>query len=439
MISILARAEGLDLQGRLARVLGGGGTDTILLVLGIGALALFIGMQVRRSSIIIAYIVCLMFSGHQIALLDTSSTLLRWLLIGCLVLSVEKGASATGPICTMLGVHWAYSIFSVLWSPTPEFGIQLSVLSFLLTVPAAMSISNEVKLTGDLGKLPRVLNACALIYIVNAIVGFSGFSGARYSGGTTSAPLFVITGGLLLPSLLWGYLTTTKLPIRRRNAVSFALIFTLCFLSGQRTGLFAGMLGCLPLLLAQRGKKSNLVIVAVILAVGITYGAMVAFPEQTDFLHRRYATTSVTGREHAWRWGFNLISQNPILGYGAGSHTIRWFGFHNAFLQEWHNAGLSGLFLYAGALLLALTKTFRISLDSKRSLADQELARLLLGWTIALVSGAFFESKLASPSNILAFITVNVGILVYHLELAGRKRPLGTRKPRAKQVPMNAS
>ena len=58
-----------------------------------------------------------------------------------------------------------------------------------------------------------------------------------------------------------------------------------------------------------------------------------------------------------------------------------------------------------------------MSLDESLPPEALNLARLCLGWVVTLSATAFFESKLTSPSNVLAFCTVNVGLMIHHLNL----------------------
>ena len=415
-------ASSTDLAGRMARLTSEAGPVAIILLLtvAVGCVAL---LTFKKTNWMIAgYCVALMFSGHFIDAVDTATTLLRWGIIGLLLLSSVNGTYRLGTICTMLSLHWGFSIYSVVWTPTKTFGLQLSVLSLAMTAPAALAMSYCYRKNTNLDFVPRCLCLAAALFVANGVVGFSSLTGGRFSGATTSAPLFVITGGILMPTLLWGYFNLDKVKLRNACAVGCLCVFGLCLLSGQRTGFFAGVIGCIPVLARFGAKRLAQGIFVLVASVVIGLLAIRLFPEQADFLERRYNVTNFTGREYAWKWSLIKIQANPLVGYGAGSHSIRAWGFHNAFLQEWHNAGILGLILFSGAFLVALVKSTQLSFFSALKGHDRELARLMLGWSVTLIMGGFFESKLTSPSNILAFCIVQIGIILTHLEQRQRAR-----------------
>lgn len=411
-----------DLAGRLTRLATEGGPAVIIACLFVVLGGFLLVGQRKTEWLIAGYSICLMFSGHFVDAVDTGTTVVRWGVIGLIAIASLNGVHRSGTVCSMLAAYWAFSIFTVLWSPAKSFGLQVSVLSLAMTGPAALAMSHCYKHKISLSFVPKSLCFVSVLFVANGLVGFSALSGGRYSGATTSAPLFVITGGLLMPALIWGYFNL-KGKQQTYCALACLCVFGLCLLSGQRTGFFAGVLGSVPLLARFGVKRIAQGIAVIALAIGLGFVAIAFFPEQAEFMERRYNVTNFTGREYAWTWSLRKIEENPILGYGAASHVIRGWGFHNAFLQEWHNGGILGLLLFFGAFVVAFFKSVQLSFFSAINSKDRELARLMLGWTIAMILGGFFESKLSSPSNILTFCIVQVGLILMHIEQsAGMRR-----------------
>ena len=413
---ILIAQRRVDLFTRLDEFGASGGIGLLLLVI-IGLLALFWALNASRKKLLFLYCVCLMFSGHLVGLIDSGSTLLRWLLILCLAISVNRGYRDPGVVCKMLGAYWIFCLFTILWSLNPLQGVQLSVLSILVTVPMAMTISDELTLSSELEIFPKYLNLCSAIYILNALWLISDIRGQRYSGVISSAGLFVITGGILMPSLLWGILSARNYLSRNLHLLAFTLVFGLGLLSGQRTGFFAGLIGCLPLLLRFVSQKFLYLVLAIFATAAIGLVVLQYFPEQAEFIEMRYFEKGFTSREDSWNKSLELILQDPFLGFGAGSHSRTGFGMHNAFLQEWYNGGLMALFLFAGAFVYGLVRASKMSFDPMLPPQELDLVRLCLGLMLTLSATAFFESKLASPSNILAFTTINVGLILHQIEI----------------------
>ena len=125
-----------------------------------------------------------------------------------------------------------------------------------------------------------------------------------------------------------------------------------------------------------------------------------------------------TGRNELWNRALKRTMEKPIVGFGAAADKRSNIGgFHNAYLQEWYNGGVIGLFLFLGASLVALYKTFRLTQLKHLDDEIRQYSRLLFSWMIVLFLTSFFESKLASPSNIMAFTMVLIGVMTHRLEL----------------------
>ncbi len=372
----------------------------------------FVSLRLKRQTLVLAYLVMLMFSGASISLLDHGSTLCRWFLIFCLALSACKGWRFPGWPCTMIGAYSLFLIVSVLWSPFPLHGLQFAVLLFLITLPAGGAIRDELHSKEDLVRVIKYYGWVAAIFVVTALAGKAPMEGNRFSGGIESAPLFVITGGILLIPLVAMFFVETQ---RRNRNILLCLsvaVFTASFLSGQRSGFFAGILGLLPMF--YRFAKNQFTSVALITLITCTISvvALETAPDQRDFLERRYLTLDVNGRASRWEAAFRYCMDAPFTGHGVESDRKRRVGFHNAFLKEWHNGGIVGLVLFFGAFLVMGLQSLDICFRRNVPQGYNDIGYVLLGWSIALGASAMFESKLSSPSNIQMFTTVICSVII---------------------------
>ena len=229
-----------------------------------------------------------------------------------------------------------------------------------------------------------------------------------------------------MPCLLWGVLSAKDKLARNLHFLAFAVVFFLGLLSAQRTGFFAGIMGCIPLLLRFVSQRAGYLILAIIAVMLSGIVVLQIFPEQAEFIQDRYFEKGLNERDELWAKAWEEIMKNPILGNGAGSHSKLGFGMHNAFMQEWYPGGLLGLILYFGAFVYAAYKSTELTLDRSLPAEPVNLARLCLGLVVVLTSTAFFESKLSSPSKILSFTAINVGIILHHLQLRREMVKSGT-------------
>ena len=377
------------------------------------------------------YLMMCMFSGHTIRQLDTGTTLFRWWLIFCFCVAALKIGKYPGPICIMLGCYWLFSLFSVLWSPNFSGGIQLSGLNLLMNFGASYAISGLISSPSKIKKTITLYCLMSVFFIANGFVSIGNISGARFAGAMGEAVgLFVITGGLLMPALLWAFLSHPNYN-RYAAAIAFTLTTTLCVLSGQRAGFFAGVIGCFPLLFQLNAKFFSRALIISIAVVAAFIFTLQLFPIQTKFIAERYFeidrngnmsfSTNTTGREALWKQALDRTIERPILGHGASAHQKSEVeGFHNAYLQEWYNGGIIGLFLFFGASVLALIKTFRLTQSIFFDEETRQMSRLLFSWMIVLFLVSFFESKLSSPSNIMTFTMVLVGVMTHRLEACAK-------------------
>ena len=411
----------MDLLGRIEdfiRLAGPVG----LIVVGVFILALIlITAMGKRTMLVATYLFLLMFSGFVIESVSAGTTLLRWLVMFLIAATGLTGMRSPGAPCLLLGIYGLVGLVTSPLAPDTFWAIQRAGLLVVISLPMAAAIAQRLATLDDLYRVLKTFILAGGLYVLLGLATLPSLTGgARFAGATSSAPLFVLTGGLLLPIALWGALQSGIKQWRIYCVVIAIITGMLCIVSGQRTGTLAGFIGCLPLL-ARFGVR-KLLIGLVLLAVGIVliYVVLSAMPQQAEFVIRRFTSADTTGRVERWNMALDLCMRNPFLGQGVGADQVHDFGFHNAYLVTWLEMGLVGLILYAGAFVWMAARSLRLILG-RGDREIQDVARLLLGLTLASMTAAFFESKLVSPSNVAIFTAVMTSVMLVRLkELADR-------------------
>jgi O-antigen ligase len=366
----------------------------------------------KTKILLYLFLILLMFSGFAVAAIDSASTLLRWTLIFLLGLTAMRGAASPGPPAILLGAFAVWGIVCSPIAPSMWWAIQRGGLLLVLALPAAAAIARGIDGLPDIIRMLKGFLVAGGLYVVLGLATLPSLmesGGERFSGAGESAPLFVMTGGLILPVALWGALNRSLRSWRWFCVAIAVCTALLCVVSGQRTGTFAGFIGCIPLLMrfGLRRVLSGAAIVGIGIAVVLV--VLSGMPEQADFVYRRFTSADTTGRIERWLFAVDLCLQEPFFGHGIGANMTMGMGFHNAFLTIWYDGGLLGLALFLGAFVWQLGVGVRLAF-SRLQQEYRDLALLLLGLTLALIAGAFFESKLDSPSNIAMFMAVFVSL-----------------------------
>ena len=402
-----------DLLGRLASV-----ADALPLW-GIVALGVLVAATIlfavvhRRGPLIAMLIASLMFSASSIEAVDSASTVFRWWTMFLLALTSLRAYRTPGAPALMISGFAIWS-FALAWrSPNPIWALQIAGLLFILASPMAGAMSDYFSDRRRIYTLIKIIVACAGIYALTSISDLGEFrGGSRYSGATTSAALFALTGGLLVPFCLWSAINLRSTQWRIAGALLAVVLSALLAFAGQRTGAYASAVGCLPLLLRFSRRRPIVVAVIVLLGLAATWAMLQANPAQTTYVSDRYGSFDLSGREVRWQMAWDATS-DVVVGNGLGSERKLTFGMHNAYLMAWYTGGLLGLLLVAGALWWLVFQSLRLAITANRlrDSAAAELAYLCLGLGLALAAASFFEHKLISPSNVMVFMLVLASVL----------------------------
>ncbi|MCE5278169.1 MAG: O-antigen ligase family protein [Planctomycetaceae bacterium] len=404
-----------DVFGRFDRFYDAAGLAGAIIVILLLLALLIMTIAGKRWWLLTIFVAALMFSGHVNDRLDSGSTLLRWAIMFLMALTALRGIGNPGLAAIMLGTMAIVGLVGSFRAPSLFFAIQKSGLLFILVIPMASAMAASIQTRSDVRRFLLILLFGSSIFLVLALASLGELRGSRFGGATKNAPLFVQTGGMLLPVVLWATLAIKVKWLRAASAAIGMGIATICVLSGQRTGTFAGFIACVPLVGARLGIKRLLMALVIVAATAlVAYQVLSLFPAQKEFVMKRFTSADTTGRMGLWQAAYEGCLTAPWLGHGVGSNATLGFGFHNAYLGIWYDQGLLGLSLYAGALLALLGQSLRLMLP-RHCEEDREYGRLFAGIMLGSIVAAFFEVKLDSPSNFFIFMTAAVSVMVSRL------------------------
>lgn len=444
-MNIDVQARNFGLMGRLTQIAETAGPVWIM----VGLLAVFalvtLALFGRRRELMFLLIMAATFSGAMWTAVDSGSTLLRWTILillafNCLRLNVYFG--------TPMLLFIMYAIIGIGLIPLSDvlvWSMQTGGL-MLLTMAAAISLSDVMRTPADLRRILYLYLVAASGWFVLGMFTLRQLIAAnsdvgRQSGAITSAPLFVITGGLLLVIAVWGTLCSKRWWAKAIcGALALSLVAVL-LASGQRTGTFAGMLGCLPMLIRKRASNLIFVVAAAAVVVALAFGLATANKKQVDFLKKRYFSTSTTGRTEIWANAFRECMKNPLIGRGHGSEREFAIKYqrptHNSLLAVWYATGIFGVIFYLAAFGVAAWQAFAVMRKS-RDPDMRDLGRVLLGLLIAEFAAGMFETA-NSPSNFATITLTIIFVMVGRLWIMHREQAQAVPAVRYMWVPLAPS
>ena len=401
----------MEFFGRIEQLVSGLGPQLGLFAL-LGLIVLLVSLSIltitrSRKALLLCLVLCMPFAGFVVSSVDAAATLLRWLIIFFLAASGIHGLRSPGGSNLWLGVFGVVTLVAAVFSPYPLVALQFSLLWITLTWLVAASWASEIRRVEDIHAFIKILLVGAGLYVLLAITQLPTFrGGTRFAGTSTGAPVFVITGGLLMPVALW-----TVLYLKEKRWRNFALfltvaIATLLAFSGQRTGTYAGVIACVPIVWRFTPRSIAVTSFGLTMVVIAIWVVAVLFPEQTEFAVKRYSSLDVTGRGVRWRQGWEICSQTPFFPHGVKPHV----DFHNAYFEAWFRGGLQGLIIILCAQVTLGWQSWKL-IRSRRHQEFSAIGRLTFGILLFVVASSLPEDKLISPSNMTIFMTVLFGVI----------------------------
>ncbi len=296
-----------------------------------------------------------------------------------------------------------------------------------------------------------LLLGCGLLTYLSAISYF--VFGYEFYGNPNS--LGAVMGVALVPSLLWGILTSTG-TTRSRRIFEFGLAFLLLFSSHSRAGIGAGVLGCVFLcgglrrfrLLAFGGGALVLVAVAALLMAPLhpsriggedsllgTYVYKGAANEQMmASRHKVWDETVASIRQHPWfGTGFGTSDTGPqfTLHHDAGLRSARAstreHGNSYLAILEW--VGLLGSVPFYVLVALLLFTIKKVAAEMWRSRDPYSIAIPFATIVLAGCADAFFEDWLFAVGYYLCVFVWSIAFLLVDLVPATSSMPATAASP----------
>lgn len=388
---------------------------TVLAVIMVGLLYIFLSQ--RTAVLMFLLVLSTALFNSTIPIASAISSIIRWLIIGLLILS----GILFGRLRASIGVSffWLYTFFGfasllvandLIW--------QLQKGGLLMAVALAIPFAYGDK---DLKEFKSSLTMIALVTVIFALLNFSLLSSSlniseRFFGYGKSAPTFALVLGALLPFSFWGLWQADSKIIRLICGIGFLIGTVTLLFSAQRAGILAGFMGILPLSLSFAQEKKNFkwaFLLAVILLATGYYFLEHSSIDKLLFLQSRFSLESgFSNREAIWSFAIDRIKATPLIGRGIGAaETVFKSSFHNGYLEIWYNAGILGLFFFLCSQIYFLG---RILLTSRtcRTAESKSILALALGYMAGFLLLNLFESTGAGASNLNLVLYLFLGVLV---------------------------
>lgn len=406
--------------------------DPLILVGGLTALMLIIvlGVFQKRLALFFLLALSLTLDAASIPALGMAAALARFAMIFVMATYVVGLRQSPGKAWWMFVAYVVVGLLFTARSSNPLLSIQWGGLT-LASALAAASLVEYVNSVDRATKICLVFVLCAvfwsglgLLSLMN--LGVSSQAGARFAGFTQSAGIFVQTGGMLLPFAVWGALRPWNQFFRVLCALTAVLMVLVLLASAQRTGTFAGLIACLPLL--ARAKLQKLLVGAIVVAAAVlvVYKAAQLNQAQTDFATKRLTSKSTSQRTRLWASTIPILMEEPFLGRGFGInkelHQVVGDTVHNTYLQIWYDTGILGLIFFVVSGLLAGWQGFLLIVRA-RSPDVNELARLMFGILLSSAATGFFATGAASPSDFATMGFLFAMVLTARLAYVSRLAP----------------
>jgi O-antigen ligase len=296
--------------------------------------------------------------------------------VGGLVVYVRDHTHHFGTLHLMALFAVIAAVVSALVSSHPEVAILKAGSLFMLFLYAATGgrlaiISRELRFFSGL------LLGCEFLVYICAIAQFI----FRYALFGNPNSLGAVMGVVAAPLLMWGYVVSPSLDVRRRRGAALALAILLLLSSYSRASIVAAIVAALMLCLGLRRYRLMITggSVAVILAL---CAVAVAPPEMSSdstfsvFVYKGHEQSGALGsRRSVWDETVRSIRKHPWFGTGFGTSatnydsrqagmfasstvTSREHGNSYLAIAEW--VGMLGVVPFLLMILLLLSQVLRV-------------------------------------------------------------------------------
>ncbi|HIO91396.1 MAG TPA: O-antigen ligase family protein [Leucothrix mucor] len=271
-------------------------------------------------------------------------------------------------------VYGAWILFSVLWSPDQEYGLekvitntQLVLMVFMFTL--VIQSKKDIDMAYQAYVLGNVVGSGIIIY--NYINGIESPYYNRFGIKNIETDQLSVILALAMP--MAAYLSTRYKHwlLKLFNVLAMPLVFYAIFLTGTRTGSIVAMLGIFYWVFANRKASVSIKVaiagVFVIAVIGIASFAPKASVDRILSAGKSISSGTLNYRTVIWSGTIEQWKEDPItgigtggLGYGLNHEHISYRSAHNTYLELLAENGAIGLAIYLlmyTALLYYLLQT----------------------------------------------------------------------------------
>ena len=400
--------------------------DPLLLACAFMGLIAVVGLALFRRWTILCGLMLFgaSFSGAVWPALDSAGGLLRWLMIVLIALGVVFSRTNPGAPLVLFGFYIMSTVSMCIFAIHPLFSLQQGAILIALFF-AALTMADALKTRQDVARLCTAFIIAGLCWGIMGALSLQQLAsgsegGERFAGTNVSPGVFVQTGGLFLPFVLWGVLRKWNMVLRLCCMVLFIAMVLTLISSGQRGGTFAGLVACVPLMFRSQIGKVALAMASVGLAGLVVYKSAGVNKAHTEFVMSRFFSTSTSNRTEIWADALEVCLESPIIGKGIGSSRqerdkiVRGRSFHNMFLMVWHDAGLPGLVFFTAAFFTGCWLAFKL-LFVKNDPEITEYGRLMLGLMGATFVNGMVSTGASSPSDLSTITLVMTLAMIVQL------------------------
>lgn len=333
------------------------------------------------------------------------------LMLGCLTITAfwgqrgHTGRNIGGSVIALFFLQqfvWFKDFFQ--GSPTKAAGSM--VLSFLLAMGIAVTLTRTIKDMVDIRKLFRAMEWAGLFFCVFSLIQIAfDPSAAIQQGrlrGISANPQFAAVFLSILIIIITYLLTvpTEKKLWRIFHFLCWGFFVVMLMWTGSRTGLLIAFVG---VVFQVRNRPLVWVLGGLVVAGAIYYLSQYS-TDTADVLSRLTSTADTRSEQYAMAW--ENFANHPVFG---NTTTV----IENCYLAVASGAGIVGLAILAAVIFLHLSNVIQIWRLRKLLGTEQRIADLLLSLTMAMGVGGLFEGF------VLAIATAGVVLVILLLTVSG--------------------
>ena len=276
-------------------------------------------------------------------------------------------------------IYGAWLLFSVLWSPDQDYGLekvitntQLVLMVFMFTL--VIQSKKDIDMAYQAYVLGSVVGSGIVIY--NYIHGIESPYYNRYGIKNIETDQLSIILALAVP--MAAYLTTRYQHslLKLFNTMAMPIAFYAIFLTGTRTGSIVAMLGIFYWIFTNRkasiAVKSSIIVFFVIAIIGILNFAPKASVDRIMSAGKSISSGTLNYRTVIWSGTLSQWKKAPLvgtgtggLGYGLSHEHINYRAAHNTYLELLAENGVIGLAIYLLMYTILLYYLLQTKIDDK--------------------------------------------------------------------------